>query len=102
MEPYKTVYYPKVEVRTFNNTIEISTNLRKKHTDGKWYLSRFLKHFSYTNPKDIIAFVNRFHSEVYLFDKLGVVIAETSFSDMKMLMPEDPLQIEETERLRAI
>lgn len=66
--------------------INIGTCLRKKGSDGKWYLCKFFRSHSVPFQKDELnqqldniqtaEFINRMHSEIYIFNLYGIIDIE--------------------------
>lgn len=107
-----TNYYPTVKVETFIVTkhpptfhCRLTTQLRKRHTDGRYYLQNFVKDYvEQIDDSDdrikvadrLVSFVNNFHRDVYYSHFLGIVDPDSPF----MFFKEDSLQLPEEERLR--
>lgn len=70
--------YPAINIwyRPDGRVMTIESYLRKKHTDGIWYLQRFYREFT-NEPSALknmeLTFVGRFNYEVYLAILFGVV-----------------------------
>lgn len=106
--------YPKVKVVQYKTAYlsqepytvtEAFTLLRKKHTDGKWYLIGVRKDQhsqagKETDPVDFLDFINSFHREVYAQSVLGRIVPDLMDTEGYVAYEEDEDQREETERLQ--
>ncbi len=102
--------YPQIWGRQ-NDTIQIiefRTFLRKKHTDGKYYLQEFYKKYRFElneplKTKDrIIEILNQIHTEVYNNLIYGIInpALKTAIFD-EPIFKLDSNQQEETERVKS-
>ena len=89
--------YPKIsETSRGNFKFQISTVLRKRHTDGKWYRCKFIK--SGNDRENVIL---QLTGEIYLFMILGIVSPTMKmFHGEEFLHELDEDQRSEEERLR--
>lgn len=109
----KLIVYPKVESHSttvqkqdgeaFEVIFIHSTWLRKKHTDGKWYLVLILTKSIYDkheakNITDVVESLNRFHTDVYqAIIKYEIPVQFPT--GMPLAIIEDENQIDESERI---
>lgn len=78
----------------------ISTYLRKKHSDGKYYLVPIRKSYRPTNKTDTKLSLEQYYREIYLFMILGIVNPTMIDSEtLKNIHELDENQQEESERL---
>lgn len=96
--------------------LKLTSILRRKHTDGKWYLVPFVRHHSYffhddahlqTWRQEREVVINKFHTEVYRFIIAGRLDPnmKTSYpgfwGDEKWLKLDD-IQEEELDRIKKM
>src|SRR3546814_15715716 len=82
---------------------QISTYLRKKHTDGKWYLQYFFNDCRSEDYNSIEQCVNDFNRNIYVAQLFGNVIPElknSTWGDNLLKLDED--KCSEEERLKEL
>lgn len=92
--------YPEIEMYpSFRGGLYFLTALRKKHTDGKWYLVRFDREL-FAPDNDAI---NMFHKEVYRFLIQGIIDPGLKSAIFGAdIYPVDEDQRDESERLSEL
>lgn len=99
--------FPLIEEKIESNTITYTTFVRKKHSDGKWYLnlisrSRQLykeKDQEITNALSDKASLRMMNTEAYFFLTCGVVIPELTTQNGRQCVYLDKNQETEVERV---
>jgi len=81
--------YPNVKIEDNGYKMLIESFLRKKHSDGKWYLVHFREIINLLKcPKlEKHFYVDRFHTYVYMFLIRGSITPDAQYSHIDM--PED-------------
>lgn len=100
--------YPKIwasENKTLH-TIEVKTFLRKKHTDGKYYLQEFYRKYRYELEKGceakdrLFELLNQMHVEVYNNLICSIIMPDLVTWENQKIFTLDDNQQEETERVQ--
>lgn len=101
------------DLKVFSKTL-LRTLLRKKHTNGKWYLCEFVADFKYYHTNDnhkdeaeikeyIIRSIKRLNAEIYQFQLLGIIDPDLTLGidyAGRKAFTIDLNQEQETERIR--
>ncbi len=94
--------FPLINFTRNANRVTLETDVRVKHTDGKWYIQHHIKTCSITTEHDLMQYLQNFYSEAYFSLKLSMVDPKMKFLTGEPLFELDDDQRSEEERIRNI